>query len=239
MCRSALRSSTARNSASLRSVMSTATPSICWRVALFGASARRDPAHAAIGYRHAVLDVELVARRHGLSARRARDARDPPRCVVSRTFSKAIGGPCGLPARRRGAVRRRTLSRGHVPHRTSKASPRSPRDSSASGSPPARVAIRLPRSPLDEQGGDQSRLEQQDRRIRGRSRANTVSHAVGSRNLTMVSAGSRRSSMPQRRTARQSTTGTFLIEHRSDRRRRGAVQQRARRWTPACFACSS
>ena len=64
------------------------------------------------------------------------------------------------------------------------------------------------------------------------------SHAVGSRNFTTVSAGSRRSSMFQCRTARQSTTGTFLIGIGAIDV--GAVPFKSRATSDAaCFACSS
>ena len=64
------------------------------------------------------------------------------------------------------------------------------------------------------------------------------SHTVGSRNLTTESAGSKRSSTPQRRTSRQSTIGTLA----TDAGAISAADAPFRRRTtiaPASFAWSS
>ena len=224
MCRSALRSSTARSSASLRSVMSTATPSNL--LARCPSPPVRAPRSSARRHRVPARGTRRRAPRRSRApfSRRARDARDPPDAPsrgLPRTRSAA------RPACRRGAAdacRRRIWSRAtsqiHMESRAARAARFICFWLSSSA-----VAIR--------------------RRDRRSMRSAAISPAWNSRianpsgNLApvpvprrsaretsrSVSAGSRRSSIPQRRSARQSTTGTLVNEDRRDRRRRRAVQQ--------------
>ena len=115
MCRSALRSSTARSSASLRSVMSTATPSTCQALPF---SARpRAAIHRTLpsgtGTRYSTSNSLPFA--IALLTPCSRCSRSAA-CVVSRTLANAIGVPCELAARRRGGRGGRYPVSRHVPH---------------------------------------------------------------------------------------------------------------------------
>ena len=171
MCRSALRSSTARNSASLRSVMSTATPSIWW---LLPFSARPRAAiqrtlPSGTGTRYSTSNSSPVATAflHGapemLAVRRVRRLEDL--VEGDRRFVRVAGASPRI--RVAGDSVRRYVPYEHREPRCGR------REIHLLLGLHQRTRRPAPRSRLQEQRGDQSSLEQQDRRIRARSRANT------------------------------------------------------------------
>ncbi len=188
----------------------------------FPASARRDPAYAAVGHRYPVLEVELAAGRerlsHGVVQVFAipRMGRGENLLEIDRSFARRAGVPACL-------GRARCLVARHVPHEH-----RKPRSVRREIHPLLAFLERgrhpMARAPLDEKGGNQPRLEQQD--------------GDAYRNLLSISAPRGRLAVPHDGIGRQQALvdapalkrtpvdhGHIGDRHRRDLRRRGAVQE--------------